>query len=219
MTFLKKQNSAILFLVAFSITMNVITLCWVMRLTKMFENFEPVVVEYVQQVEPTIEPTVETTPETEPEPTEQKVTIDCPLDDETQHMIHQKCMEYGLDFPFVMSVIHHESSFKPNAISYNGSSVGLMQINKINHNWLSKELGITDFFDPEQNVTAGLHILKDLFEKYEIPRLVLMAYNMGETGAKRLWNQGVYSTDYAEKIIRQADIYTKQIEERMGENV
>ena len=224
MTYLKKQNNAILFLLAVSVTWNVVMMSWLMRLTNAIENFEPVVVEYIQQVEEP-EPTVETEPveETIPEPMEPtvetvpepQVTIDCPLDNDTQLMIYEKCVEYGLDFPFVMSVIYRESSFRPNADS--GSSVGLMQINRINHGWLSEKLGLTDFFDPEQNVTAGTYMLKDLFDKYQNPRLVLMAYNMGETGARNMWNQGVYSTDYAEGILQLADKYEKQIEERMGE--
>ena len=224
MIYLKKQNNAILFLLAVSVTWNVITMSWMMRLTNAVENVESMVAESVQQVEEA-EPTVETesmvefetlpTIETDPiEPTKTQVTIDCPLDDDTQRMIYEKCEEYGLDFPFIMAVIYQESSFKLDADS--GSSVGLMQINRINHSWLSKELGITDFFDPEQNVTAGLHMLHDLFQKYRSTKLVLMAYNMGETGAKNAWNNGIYTTDYVESILQQADIYRTQIEERMG---
>jgi soluble lytic murein transglycosylase-like protein len=83
---------------------------------------------------------------------------------------------------------------------------------------LSEEVGFTDFFDPEQNVTAGLYMLRDLFEKYEDPALVLMTYNMGETGAKRLWDKGIYTSDYAEAVLQQAEIYNEEIQERMGEN-
>lgn len=210
MIYLKKQNKLILFLLAFIATIQIGIAFRVERLNRLIQDFEPIVIEQVVRPEETesIEPVTETVPE-------QQVKIDCPLDDDTQRMIYEKCAEYGLDFPFVMSVIYHESSFRPNVVSYNGSSVGLMQINKINHEWLSEELGITDFFDPEQNVTAGLYMLRDLFDKYENPRLVLMAYSMGETGARKLWNKGVYTTDYAENIIRLADKYLEEIE-RMG---
>ena len=29
-----------------------------------------------------------------------------------------------------------------------------------------------------------------------------MAYNMGETGAKRLWDNGIYETNYTNKVIK-----------------
>lgn len=149
----------------------------------------------------------------EPEEIEIQPRIDCRLDDETQQMIVEKCEEYDLDFAFVMALIFKESSFRFNADS--GTSVGLMQVNRINHKWLSEELGITDFFDPEQNVTAGLYMLQDLFEKYDYPSLVLMAYNMGENGAKKLWKQGIYSSAYSEGILQLADKYNAEIKERM----
>ena len=147
------------------------------------------------------------------EVTEISPRIDCRLDDETQQMIVEKCEEYNLDFAFVMALIFKESSFRFNADS--GTSVGLMQVNRINHKWLSEELGVTDFFDPEQNVTAGLYMLQDLFEKYDYPSLVLMAYNMGENGAKKLWKQGIYSSAYSEGILQLADKYNAEIKERM----
>ena len=145
--------------------------------------------------------------------------IECPLSDGLQQTILELCMEYDVDFALTMAVIYRESSFRTNIVSADGGDYGLMQINKINHNWLSETLGITDFLDPEQNVTAGLYMLSNLFKKYDNPAQVLMAYNMGESGARRLWKQGIYSTDYAEDILQQADIYNAEIAERMGENV
>ena len=29
-----------------------------------------------------------------------------------------------------------------------------------------------------------------------------MAYNIGETGAKVLWNQGIYETDYTRSVLQ-----------------
>ena len=220
MNYLKKSISAILCITAFTGTLAVVNTVQINRLTNTVKAFEPVVVvEYVQETEevtePVTEPTVE--PTTEPEVIEiRPPRINCRLDDETQQMIVERCEELDLDFAFVMAVIFKESSFRPNADS--GSSVGLMQINRINHKWLSEELGITDFFDPEQNVKAGTYMLRLLFEKYEDAGMVLMAYNMGESGARKLWNKGIYMTDYAEGVFQQADIYNQEIAERMGEN-
>lgn len=182
------------------------------------EEFEPVVVEEV--LEPVIR--YENTHIvadliSRPIPETVEPRINCILDDETQQMILEKSEMFDVDFAFIMAVIFRESSFRSDIIS-NSNDYGLMQINEINHEWLYDELGIVNFLDPEQNVTAGVYMLSDLFDKYENPTLVLMAYNMGETGAKRLWDKGIYSTDYAEAILQQAEIYTAEIAERMGEN-
>jgi soluble lytic murein transglycosylase-like protein len=138
------------------------------------------------------------------------------MDEDMQEFIYCLSHGYSIDFPFVMAVIEHESSFREDVIS-GTSDYGLMQINKINHKWLKETIGVTDFLDPYDNVRSGVFILRQLFEKYDDPAMVLMAYNMGETGAGKLWDKGVYSTDYAEDILLQADKYTKEIQERMGE--
>ena len=60
-------------------------------------------------------------------------------------------------------------------------------------------------------------MLKDLFNKYESAEKVLMAYNLGETGAKNLWEKGVYETDYSVKIIKSALQYKGEILEKESE--
>lgn len=177
------------------------------------KDFEPVIIQDARPVETPEEDSPVYDQEAQPAPVQERIT--CPLDDDTQQMILDKANHFNIDFAFTMAVINKESSFNPKADS--GSSVGLMQINRINHGWLSEEVGFTDFWDPEQNVTAGLYMLRDLFEKYEDPALVLMAYNMGETGAKKLWDKGIYTSDYAEAVLQQAEIYNQEIQERMGE--
>lgn len=211
------KNKLILFLLAFIATMQIGIAFRVERMIRLVQDYEPIVITVVERAvktEPELEVEQNVPIQEEPEPVPTR--IDCRLDDATQQMILDKCEEYNIDFAFTMAVIFKESSFRPNADS--GSSVGLMQINRINHEWLSKELGLTDFFDPEQNVTAGLYMLRDLFEKYEDPAMVLMAYNHGEAGARKLWKKGIYSTDYVEGVLQQAEIYNEEIQERMGKN-
>ena len=126
--------------------------------------------------------------------------MDVPLDADIQEFIFYLCKGYNIDFTFVMALIQQESSFNPNAVSGTGD-YGLMQINKCNHETLTNALGITDFLDPYQNVRGGMYILRTLFEKYETPAKVLMAYNMGENGASKLWVQGVYETAYSRSVL------------------
>ncbi len=207
-----KEIRVMLALLAFTSTMQVCTAWRTETLINEFREFEPAIIE-----ERVVEPATVSQLGVGRVIKEIKPRIDCPLDDATQQMILDKCEEYEIDFALVMALIFTESSFNPDVIS-GSNDYGLMQINKINHEWLSEELGITDFLDPEQNVTAGMYMLHDLFEKYTHPGLVLMAYNMGEPGAKRLWNQGIYSTKYAETILQLSGTYSAEIAERMGEN-
>ena len=143
------------------------------------------------------------------------VPLDVPMDEEMQEFIH--CLSYGynIDFPFVMALIETESQFDVDVIS-DTNDYGLMQINKINHRWLTETLGVTNYLNPHENVRAGLFMLRQLFEKYEHPSKVLMAYNLGEGGAKRLWDNGVYETEYSKKIIEKSLEYETQISERKG---
>lgn len=145
------------------------------------------------------------------------IPLEVGLDEELQEFIY--CLSYGynIDYAFVMGLIQTESTFNPSVVSSTNDH-GLMQINTINHEWLQEKLGITDFLDPYQNTRSGIYILRNLFEKYEDPEKVLMAYNMGETGAKKLWNKGVYETDYTRKTMTNILEIQNYIDERMNEN-
>lgn len=125
--------------------------------------------------------------------------VDCALDVDVQEFTYYLSYGYNIDFYLLMALMEQESMYEADAVSSSGD-YGLMQINKCNHEWLSEELGITDFLDPYQNVTAGTYEIHRLFEKYGDTNKVLMAYNMGEGGARRLWNQGIYETDYTRSI-------------------
>lgn len=126
--------------------------------------------------------------------------FDVAMDEEQQEFLFYLCAGYNLDFNLVMALIEHESSYRADIIS-DTNDYGLMQINTINHDWLTETIGVTDYLDPYQNMRAGCFILRKLFEKYQDVDMVLMAYNMGETGASRLWEKGVFSTDYTESIL------------------
>lgn len=144
------------------------------------------------------------------------VPLDCGMDEDLQEFIYSLSYGYGIDYTLVMGLIEQESSFDSNIISKT-NDYGLMQINTINHEWLKESLGITDFLDPYQNTRAGVYILRNLFEKYQDTAKVLMAYNMGETGARKLWDKGIYETGYTQKVMEKAQTFSDQTE-RMNEN-
>ena len=166
---------------------------------------EPVTVVQEQKV-------VVTTPETESETEED--TFECvtelPCDEDTQRIIWEVCQEYDIAFPFMLALIEHESDFRPNLTS-STHDYGLCQINRCNLEWL-EDRGITDVWDIRQNVTGGAMMLKDLFDKYEDPHQVLMAYNMGEGGARKHWKKGTYTSRYSRAIMNRTDEIERMIE-------
>ena len=129
------------------------------------------------------------------------VPLGVPLDSDVQEFIYYLSKGYNMDFTFVMAIIQQESGYQPDAVS-NTDDYGLMQINKVNHGYITDEIGVTNYLDPYENVRAGMFILRKLFEKYETPEKVLMAYNWGESGAKALWDKGVFETNYSKSVQR-----------------
>ena len=96
--------------------------------------------------------------------------------------IESICSRYGLDPKLVVSVIEVESGFNPMAVSPKGAQ-GLMQLMPET----AKRLGVTDAFDPDQNLHGGIRYLSylhDLFDKDL--SLALAAYNSGEGRVRRL---------------------------------
>lgn len=81
-----------------------------------------------------------------------------------------------LDPRLVKAIVRVESNFNPRVVSPKGAA-GLMQLMPATQaRW-----GVTDPFDPEQNVTAGAKEFKRLLGKYGgDERLALAAYNAGE---------------------------------------
>ena len=127
------------------------------------------------------------------------VPLGVPLDSDVQEFIYYLSKGYNMDFTFVMAIIQQESGYQPDAVS-NTDDYGLMQINKVNHGYITDEIGVTNYLDTYENVRAGMFILRKLFEKYETPEKVLMAYNLGESGAKALWDKGIFETNYSKSV-------------------
>ncbi len=141
------------------------------------------------------------------------IPLEVGLDEDLQEFIYCLSYVYNIDFPFVMGLIQTESAFNSDVVS-STNDYGLMQINIVNHEWLQEKLGIKDFLDPYQNTRSGIYILRNLFEKYEDPAKVLMAYNLGETGAKNLWDKGIYETDYTRKVFNNIEQFKNYMNER-----
>lgn len=134
--------------------------------------------------------------------------IDCQLSEELQEYTYYLCQHSGIEFELAMAVMCTESDFDTEAISDTGD-YGLMQINEVAVPELADKLKITDITDPYQNIRGGVYLLGIYAEKYEDKALVLMVYNMGEYGASTLWEQGVHSTAYTEKVLEKYREYKR----------
>jgi soluble lytic murein transglycosylase-like protein len=136
--------------------------------------------------------------------------FDVPLSNELQDYIRELCDEYEVPMELVMAMIETESSFRADVISKT-DDYGLMQINAINHKNLTKKLGVTDFLDPYQNVLSGIYIISGHLDKTDGDiELALMRYNRGATGAKRLWEKGIYSIPYSKTILNRYESYKEK---------
>lgn len=131
---------------------------------------------------------------------------DIPLSDSLQRYIYEICAEEGVPVTLALAMIEHESGFNPEAVS-STDDYGLMQINSVNHNWLEEKYRTADMLNPYQNVFCGISIIGGYIEKYEDFDKALMAYNMGNYGAQKAWENDVTSTKYSESILALMDKY------------
>lgn len=127
-----------------------------------------------------------------------KVYRDIPLSHELQDIADNSCEMYQVPQNVLYAVMEVESGYQTDA--QNGQCLGLMQIHTVNLPYLNEKIGTTDLSDPEQNIEAGAFILGGYLAKYSLTDS-LMAYNLGEGGAKRLWKQGIHETGYTKKVL------------------
>lgn len=109
------------------------------------------------------------------------------------------CEIYDVEVELILAIIKQESNFKADTVYQ--KCYGLMQIHKVNHNWLQKDLGKLNFLDEYDNILAGTYMIYNIQKNYTDINQVLMVYNYGESAAKRAWKRGTTKTKYNEKVI------------------
>lgn len=150
---------------------------------------------------PPVQAVAEPAQESTPEPVQYRDDIVSQgrlLSYECQQILMDCCDKYSVPYALGLAIAEVETHFDPDAVS-GTDDYGLMQINACNHGWLA-ELGF-DVMTYEGNIEAGIYLIAQNIQQYEDFELALMAYNCGPTGAQRLWAQGIYQTEYSQKVM------------------
>lgn len=119
--------------------------------------------------------------------------------------IHTASSQFGVEEAFVRAIIHAESAYRPNAVSHAGAQ-GLMQLIPAT----ASRFGVSDPFDPGQNIRGGVKYLAWLMKRYSSNlTLVAAAYNAGEGAVDRNGGVPPYSETqrYVQRVGQLADRY------------
>ncbi|OGZ11449.1 MAG: hypothetical protein A2942_04345 [Candidatus Lloydbacteria bacterium RIFCSPLOWO2_01_FULL_50_20] len=97
-------------------------------------------------------------------------------------MVASAALLHDVDPKLILAVIIVESEGNPNVVSYRGAQ-GLMQLMP----GTARAMGVKNAKEPRQNILAGTKYLKLLENTYGFDSFaeMLVAYNMGPSGAKR----------------------------------
>jgi soluble lytic murein transglycosylase-like protein len=99
-------------------------------------------------------------------------------------LIEDTARTLNLDAALLHAVIAVESGYNPRAVSPKGA-IGLMQLMPAT----ARRYGVSDPYDPGQNVRGGAQYLRDLMSRFDNDlKLTLAAYNAGEQAVARYGN-------------------------------
>lgn len=150
-----------------------------------------------EAVEPT--PEIVILPTATPEPTPYvPVKSALGLSEDLEGFIEQAAEYYNLPSDLVRAVIWVESRGVTTAD--NGLCVGLMQLNRDYADTFMQATGALNITEPRYNIVCGCWWLSELLEWADGEEdLALMAYNLGQSKARKNWNNGVV-TSYAVNV-------------------
>ncbi|MEG2348772.1 MAG: G5 domain-containing protein [Clostridia bacterium] len=132
---------------------------------------------------------------------------------EQQRFAYNLCKQYGIQYELFLAVMYKESGFNQYALG-GGNSYGLCQIHISNHANLRKKLGVTDFYNPYDNMTAGAYLLSAYFNSARkmvsgdasVEAYALNSYNMGEgTFYNLCFSKGILNRGYSNTISNYRD--------------
>ena len=118
--------------------------------------------------------------------------------DKYSDIIVETANEYSIDPDLLFAVIHTESGFDPDAVSYAGAR-GLTQITEDTFDWLITKTGedytFDDLFDANVSIKYGALFLGMLKNEFTSDREVLAAYHAGRGSVNKWLSDSDYSSD------------------------
>ena len=123
---------------------------------------------------------------------------------ELDALIEGAAAKYGVEPDLVRAVVRAESGFNPAAVSPAGAR-GLMQLMP----GTAQAMGVSDAFDPGQNVDAGVRYLKQQIDRFGDVRLALAAYNAGPNAVAKYGGVPPYreTRDYVNRVLSYRAVY------------
>ncbi|MBW3549720.1 MAG: lytic transglycosylase domain-containing protein [Proteobacteria bacterium] len=111
---------------------------------------------------------------------------------------------HGVDEAVVRAIMHAESAFNPNALSRAGAQ-GLMQLMPAT----ARRFGVTNAFEPAQNIQAGVKYLAWLLKRFNGDvTLAAAGYNAGEGNVDKY--KGVPPFDETQRYVQRVGILAER---------
>ena len=125
-------------------------------------------------------------------------------------IINQAARRHGLDPHLVRAVITAESDFDPTCVSPAGA-MGLMQLMPET----ARDLGVSDPFDPAQNIEGGTRYLAGLLRRFDGDlNKALAAYNWGPSNVEAGGRLPRETRNYLVKVARFQRLYRQGFSRR-----
>lgn len=124
-----------------------------------------------------------------------------------EHLVDKYAKEYGVDPALVKALIEQESGWNPNAVSKGAGAQGLGQLMPKT----AAELGVTDSFDPEQNIKGTVKYIKKMLDTFEgDKKKALTAYHSGARNVRE-GNIGPVGASYYDNVSKRVANYSKEL--------
>lgn len=120
------------------------------------------------------------------------------ITEDMDRIFEEAAARHNVPERLLKAVAKAESDFNPNAVSHAGA-VGVMQLMP----GTARNLGVSDPYDPRQNIMGGAKYLKENLDRFGDVSLALAAYNAGPGAVQKYNGIPPYSEtqNYVKKVL------------------